>query len=177
MEPTPGSLADLQGDADPGVVARRIVVNALAVAPKTRYQLAQLLERRGVPDEYANDALDRFTAMGYIDDAAFAQAWVRQRHDSKGLSKRVLARELNDRGVCADHQAAALAVICDEDEWNRARELATRKYRRMQGVDRPVAMRRLQGFLARRGYSSQIVMGVTREVIDPLMESLEPDVG
>jgi regulatory protein len=175
VEPTPGSLADLSDDADPGVVARRIVVNALAVSPKTRHQLGELLARRGVPIDVANDVLDRFRAMGYIDDEAFAKAWVQQRHEFKGLSVRVLARELSERGVSADDQAAALDLIHEDDEWNRARELAARKYSRMHGLAHPVAMRRLQGFLARRGYSPQIVMSITREVMTGCDELGESD--
>jgi regulatory protein len=163
-EPTPGSLADLQEDADPEAVARAIVLRKLSAAPRTRQQLALELKKRGVAEEVSERVLDRYVEFGYIDDSTFAQEWVRARHDARGSSRWLLQRELRERGVSQGDQDAALAQISPEDEWRRARELAERKLRSLSRFDRQTQMRRLQGLLARRGYPPGVCMGVVREI-------------
>ncbi|MEO8329439.1 MAG: RecX family transcriptional regulator, partial [Candidatus Nanopelagicales bacterium] len=76
--------AQPQPDADPVEVAKQIILHQLSHGPKTRHQLSELLRRRRVPDDAAQLALDRITELGYIDDAAYARAWVESRHAFKG---------------------------------------------------------------------------------------------
>ncbi|MGH3973165.1 MAG: regulatory protein RecX, partial [Pseudonocardiaceae bacterium] len=97
--PTPGSLADATPEADPESVARGLVLRKLTAAPRTRAQLADDLAGRGVPDGVAHRVLDRFTEVGLVDDAAFAESWVRSRHLGRGLSRRALSHELRTKGV------------------------------------------------------------------------------
>ena len=78
-DPPPESLAliDPEGsddDADPVEVAKQILLTQLTASAKSRHQLAQVLAKRAVPKAAAEEALDRFAALGYIDDAAFAAA-------------------------------------------------------------------------------------------------------
>jgi regulatory protein len=173
MEPTPGSLADVQAEADPHQVARTIVLRQLTSAPKTRAQLAQTLRTKGIPDDVAGEVLDRYVEFGYINDGEFANEWVRQRHEFKGLSRRRLAQELTGKGVSADDQQAALGTIDDDQEWQSARAQAARRFERLRSLPSDVAARRLAGFLARRGYDSSMVMRVVREVVSGERESSE----
>jgi regulatory protein len=165
MEPTPGSLADLQAEADPHQVARTIVLRLLNTAPKTREQLARALRSRGIADDVATEVLDRFVELGYINDRDFAAEWVRQRHEFKGLSRRRLGQELTQRGVSPDDQEQALGTIDDDQELTAARAQAARRFERFRELPDDVAARRLSGFLARRGYGSSVVMRVVRELV------------
>lgn len=165
MQPTPGTLADLQHEADPEQVARLIVLRALSAAPKTREQLAQLLAKRGVDEQVASTVLDAYVAMGYIDDAAFAHEWVQQRHGAKGLSRRALAHELQQRGVGVDAMESALATIDDQAERDRAHALARAKAPGLMHLPPAVATRRLAGYLARRGYASAVISVTVRSVL------------
>src|SRR3954454_11602163 len=108
----PGPPEDEMGD--PESVARAVCLRALTGAPKTRKQLADLLARRGVPEEAAVAVLDRFGEGGVIDDAAFAQAWVNSRQAGRGLARRALRAELHAKGVDAEVAAAAVALVDDD---------------------------------------------------------------
>ena len=168
MQPTPGTLADLQRDADPEQVARLIVLRALSAAPKTRAQLLQLLAKRGVHDDIASAVLDSFESLGYVDDAAFADEWVQQRHRAKGLSRRALAYELQQRGVGVEAMVSALATIDEQAERERAQALARAKAPAFRHLPPAVATRRLAGYLARRGYASAVIAVTIRSVLaDP----------
>ena len=160
----PGSPEDEPGD--PESVARSVCLRALTGTPKTRQQLADLLARKGVPDDAATAVLDRFGEVGLIDDAAFARMWVSSRQAGRGLARRALQAELRAKGVDAEVAAEAVEVVDDDDERAAARQLVERRFRSMQRLDRATASRRLVGMLARKGYGGGLAGAVVREVLD-----------
>jgi SOS response regulatory protein OraA/RecX len=147
-------------------VARAVCLRALTGASKTRKQLADLLARKGVPEDAANRVLDRFTEVGLIDDAAFAAAWVSSRQSGRGLARRALAAELRAKGVDGEVASAAVAEVDPQDEWDAARRLVERKLPSMRRLDRVTAERRLVGMLARKGYGGGLAGWVVREALD-----------
>lgn len=163
--PTPGSPADRTLEADPESVARGIVLRKLTAAPRTRAQLAADLAARNVPDEVATAVLDRFSEVGLVDDAAFAEAWVRSRHAGRGLSRRALAHELRAKGVDDETAREAVAALDADDERAAAAALVARRLPATRGLSREARMRRLAGMLARKGYSSGLAMAVVREAL------------
>ena len=172
-EPVPGTPADLTPDADPASVARTILLNKLTVAPRTRAQLADALAQRGVPDDVAEAALDRFEELGLVDDEEFARQWVRSRQTGRGLARRALAHELRTRGVDPEVVTEALDEELD-DELETARELVRRKVRTSSpDPDRQRQSRRLLGMLARKGYSGGVAGRAVREVLGEVAAEAE----
>jgi regulatory protein len=151
---------------DPETVARNICLRALTGTAKTRKQLAELLAKRGIPDDAATTVLDRFTEVGLIDDAAYARAWVNSRQAGRGLARRALGAELRAKGVDPEVTAAALEEVDPQDEWDAARRLVARRLPSMQRLDRQTAERRLVGMLARKGYGGGLAGYVVREALD-----------
>ena len=147
-------------------MARAICLRQLTAAPRTRAQLAATLATRLVPPEVAASVLDRFTDVGLVDDAAYAEAWVRSRHRSRGLATPVLRRELEQRGVGAELVATALSQLDPDDERAAARRLVERKAPVTAALPRDVRLRRLTAMLARKGYGAGVAFSVVREVID-----------
>jgi regulatory protein len=155
-------------DADPVAAAKEICLALLTDRARTKHELAQALRRRGVPDDAAATALERFDEVGLIDDAAFAGQWVRSRQRSRGLARRALAVELRHKGVDNDTAGEALAEVDDAAEERRARELVDRKLRTVPAdtpEQRATAARRLVGMLARKGYPGGIAYRAVREAL------------
>jgi len=150
----------------PEAVAQQICLQMLAVAPKTRAQLAGALRRRGVPEDAAEAVLGRFAEVGLIDDTMFANAWVESRHYGRGLSGRALAAELRTRGVPADDIKAAVGGLDPEQEIATARSLVARRLAATKGEPTPTRVRRLIGVLARKGYSQALTYRLAREALE-----------
>jgi regulatory protein len=163
-EEPPGPSEDELGD--PEAVARAICLRALTGAAKTRQQLADLLAKRGIPDDAAEAVLDRFGEVGLIDDAAFARAWVSSRQAGRGLARRALSAELRAKGIDPEVAAEAIGLVDDEDEREAARRLVERRLAGMRRLDRATASRRLVGMLARKGYNGGLASAVVREALD-----------
>jgi regulatory protein len=78
-------------DADQESVARRILLERLTGAPRSRAELEKSLAKKHVPAHVARKLLDRFTEVGLVDDEAFARAWVESRQRGRGLARRALS--------------------------------------------------------------------------------------
>ncbi len=142
--------------------ARALCLRLLTARARTRAELAGQLTKRGYPDDVSSRVLDRLTQVGLVDDADFAEQWVRSRRVNAGKGKRALAAELHAKGVPSEVITAALADIDAGAERERAERLVRDKLRREplnEGDDAKV-MRRLVGMLARRGYGQTMAVDV-----------------
>lgn len=150
-------------DAD--AVARAVLLRRLSASGRSRAELRDDLLERGIPEAVADANLDRFIELGFIDDVAFAEGWVRSRHRSRGLARSVIRRELQSKGVEEDVIDEALEAVDDDGERARAKELALVRLRSMDRLDDAAKTRRLVGVLARRGYSGAVALSIAREVV------------
>lgn len=141
------------------------MLRKLTAAPRTRAQLADDLAARLVPDDVSERVLDRFTEVGLIDDAAYAEAWVRTRHAGRGLSRRALAHELRHKGVDDEIIDKAVDAIGSDDEKTAAEALVARKLSATHGLAYDARVRRLAGMLGRKGYSSGLALRVVRDAL------------
>lgn len=165
-EPPESGAAGTDAEPDQESVARAIALRQLTAAPRSRAQLAEAMAKRDVPEDVADRVLDRFTEVGLVDDAAYAEILVRSRHAERGMSRRALAMELRRKGVDDDVAREALEQVDDADEEQAARALARKKLRASRGLDREVRLRRAYGALGRRGYGGSLVSRVVREELD-----------
>ncbi|MEO6021209.1 MAG: regulatory protein RecX [Knoellia sp.] len=146
-------------------VARQIVLRQLTHAPKSRAQLEQALAKRDCDPVVAAVVLDRMQEVGLVDDEAYAGMLVRSQQVGRGLARRALAQQLRQKGIDDETAEAALDEVDPEGEEDRARELVTKRLRRLHGLEPMVQTRRLAGMLARKGYPSEVSMRVIREAL------------
>jgi regulatory protein len=164
----PQSTSDPR-QADKGAEqAKSLCLRLLTARARTRAELEEQLAKKGFPEEVGGAVLDRLAKAGLIDDADFAEQWVRSRRAHAGKGKRALAAELRTKGVDDEIIASALADIDADAERERAEQLVQSKLRRealADGDDLKV-MRRLVGMLARRGYGQSMAADVVRMELD-----------
>jgi regulatory protein len=140
--------------------ARAICLRLLAVAPRPRAGLAQALKRKEIPDAVAEAVLDRLTAVGLIDDAAYASSFVRTKHRDRALGRSALHAELRKLGVDEESVADAVSTVDSDAEAARAAELIAKRLDAAMSAGPVAAKRRLLGLLARRGYPPDVAVAV-----------------
>jgi regulatory protein len=144
--------------------AKNVLLFQLSRSMKTRYQLANILKKREIPEEIANAVLDRFTEAQLIDDAAFARAFVNSRIAISGKSRSVISRELQQKGVSVEDAQEALSSIDQESEDKTAYSVAKKRYQQLTSLAPDVRKRRLMGFLMRRGFSGALASRILRDL-------------
>ncbi|MGN5239874.1 regulatory protein RecX [Rhodococcus sp. SJ-3] len=166
--PEPGGGTEAQ--------AKDVCLRLLTDRARSRSELATKLEQKGFTAEISERTLDRLTEAGLIDDADFAQQWVRSRHLYSGKGKRAIALELRRKGIDQQDAADALDTIDSDSERERAVELVRKKLRtqaplptegdrREIATERDKLVRRLVGMLARRGYAQGMAFDVVRDEV------------
>lgn len=140
---------------------RRLRTRSLSVA-----EARQMLRERDLDAETVEAVLEAFGGRGYLDDAALAEQLVHAGVDRKGQGRHVIAQTLAARGIPREVADTALAALPDDDA-ERALAYARRKAAAMGGLDREVALRRLAGQLARRGYGARS-LEAARAALDEL---------
>jgi regulatory protein len=153
----PVDTSDERRDKRPTARAANVSLHQLARRGMSRWELQQVLQRREVDERIAEAELDRLERVGLLDDAALAVTLVYTQHTRKGLGRTAIAHELRRRHIDQDIIEDALREIEDDDERERALELAHKRAGQLRGLDDETARRRLSGFLARKGYSNEIV--------------------
>ncbi|WP_343601313.1 recombination regulator RecX [Mycobacterium sp.] len=156
----PPSTSD--GAASREEQARALCLRLLTARARTRAELQGQLAKRGYPDDVSTKVLDRLAAVGLVDDADFAEQWVRSRRANAGKGKRALAAELRTRGVDNGVITAVLDGIDAGAERDRAEQLVRAKLRRepLNDGDGMRVSRRLVAMLVRRGYSQTMAYDV-----------------
>lgn len=151
-------------ESDPYSIAYTIALNALVARAKSKGELVAHLKKRGVEDEVASATIFKLQEAGLINDEEFARAWTQSRHNSKKLSKRIIAGELRTRGVDQSSIDTALDEIDDETEYQMAFSLAMKKYQTMSRLAPDVQVRRIQSLLQRKGFTFSVIGRVLREL-------------
>ncbi|HZS59597.1 MAG TPA: regulatory protein RecX [Gemmatimonadaceae bacterium] len=156
-----------EADADCALYDR--AVRLLAARSRSATELRRRLRRDGAAPDRVERILAALTARGFVDDAAHARTVTRSRVRSRGTSARRIEQELRRQGVAADIATEAVdEVFADEaiDEAAVAMEVARKRASQLTDLPAPVQRRRLYGYLARRGYSPDIV----RRTVDAVLK-------
>ncbi|HXB24260.1 MAG TPA: regulatory protein RecX [Gemmatimonadaceae bacterium] len=162
----PAALSE--ADADCALYDRAL--RLLAARSRSAAEIRRRLRRDG--DGAAADRIERVVATlvsrGFLDDAAHARAVTRSRVRSRAASSRRIEQELRRQGVASDVATEAInEVFADEavDEGAVALAVARKRAALLADLPAPVQRRRLYGFLARRGYSPDIVRAAVEAVL------------
>lgn len=141
----------------------------LSHRPRSRFEVERHLRSKGFEAAAVAHALSRCEELGYLDDRAFAESWVRDRIRLKPRGRFKLRMELEEKGVSeADAEAAIDRVFRDEgiDERSLLERAARKRWEARRADDPEKLRRRLHGYLRRRGFRSADI----HEVLDGLLQ-------
>ena len=135
-------------------------LNVLGYRARSARELRERLLRAGYLGETVDEVISRLEELGYLNDEEFARELARS--EARKYGPRRIYGDLRRAGI---EEEAAREVVEEEfdgrSEHEAAREAAQRRYNTVEGSDAQV--RRVYGFLMRRGYSASICAEVARE--------------
>ncbi|MDR0786939.1 MAG: recombination regulator RecX [Gemmatimonadota bacterium] len=151
-------LASLVSE-DREIRAREAALRLLERRAQSRVGVRRSLARKGFEPEVVEACITRLDNAGLLDDRSYAVQFVTERSRSRPRGVMGLEAELIARGIDADTAEAAITEVLaatGASELDLA-AIAARKFRRRAGEAPLATRRRLQGFLARRGFSAETV--------------------
>lgn len=144
---------------------------------RSHHELQERLLRLDFDPQVVTAVLAELVDSRLINDEEFAMEWVRQRHQYRGKSRNALDQELKQKGISAEYRTQALAQITDDNEQDRAWQLANKKAQQIKQApdsyaERQKCLRRIVGVLARRGFTDDVSLCIAQEVLEERITEL-----
>lgn len=139
---------------------------ALARRGMSSREMRDYLVGREFSMEETDQEVERLESVALLDDVLLAETLVRTLRDRKGFGRAALTGELRRRRI--DPLAIELALdALDDDELERAIEIAHKRASQLRSYDAETAKRRLGAFLMRKGYSGSVVSTAVQRALAP----------
>ena len=151
------------------------LLNQVARGGKSEQQLRDYLIKRETDAEVIDLAIEKVAQLGFIDDLALAQSMVRVRSEIQRHSRARIRRDLLTKKIPASIVETALAELDPALEMPAALELAQSRVRKLSDQPTEVVMRRVVGFLQRRGYSGSVAFQATKQAVSTAVKSSSND--
>jgi regulatory protein len=120
----------------------------------TEAELRRKLVRKQVDEADVDRILDKLRGYAFVDDALYAERYVRDRGKRKG--EIALRQELRRKGIAESDVHNALEPLDDDAQLEAATALLDKHAWRFHRGDPPKDRTRAFAFLARRGYGSDV---------------------
>ena len=141
----------------------------LSYRPRSRQELSQRLEKKSFPPEVVKDIIEYLKEKGYLNDEAFARFWINSRLSAKPTGAGRLRVELIKKGIDKSVIDQVLSQFKEHyNETDLAHEAGLRRLnvlKKDERLSKEKIRNRLSGYLARHGFSYEIV----REVLDRIL--------
>lgn len=144
------------------IIGRRAIKRAMHLLEqqeRTERQLREKLLQSGYPPEAVEDAIAYVKRYHYLDDARYARTFI-QFHQGERSRKR-LETDLLRRGVPKDVIADSMEQEFSSDEQEQIRRLLEKKQFSPDTADAK-ELRKIYGFLMRRGFQSADILSVLK---------------
>lgn len=134
-------------------------LNLIARRLRSEWEIRDYLRRKDYAPALIDTIVNKLSMSGYVDDAKFAEAWVRNRRLLKPTSRRRLVQELRAKRV-PDDVIDQVLESDEADELDILRQLVEKKRHRY-----PDKLKFMQ-YLARQGYNYDDIKSVLEELKD-----------
>lgn len=114
--------------------------------PRSEKELRDYAFRKQWEPGLRDRVIAKLQTKGYLNDASFAEAWVRHRAMGKPMSERKLRLELKQKGVAGDTVESVLAKDDEFDETHALKRLIDKKRGRYADEQKLIAYLMRQGF-------------------------------
>jgi regulatory protein len=164
------SETDIERLQDQDAIGRAadLAAHFLGYRPRSVQEVRQHLSGKDIPPMVVEQAIERLTTLGYLNDRAFAEFWVQDRSQFKPASLKALRYELRQKGIADD---VVSDVLSQQDEQDAAYRAAWTQAQRMRGKSQRDMREKVTAFLARRGFSYSMTREAVRRVEEELADT------
>ncbi len=153
-------IAELKA-GDDREVAYQQALKFLSYRQRSIAEVSRNLKEHRYAEEIVSEVLTRLQNNGLLDDRRFAESWVENRSEFRPRSKRALAVELRQHGI-ADEDIDPITQDIDDEEL--AYQAGLKHSRKMENLEWMEFRQKLSSFLARRGFSYDVIKSVVERI-------------
>lgn len=141
----------------------------LSYRGRSEKEIRDYLQKKNAPAEVIEKIIAYCKEYNFLDDEKFAKDWVRSRTTYRLKSKWIIKMELQKKGIDPEIIDKTLNSKDNEEinDSQQVKKLIEKLLSRYKGLSRDVLYQKLGGFLARRGFSWEII----KKSIDDILKS------
>lgn len=145
---------------------RQYCLRLIKIRLRSVAEIEQLLAHKEVPRDQIKQVVLELSQAGILDDLRFARAWVHTRDNLSPKGEIILRQELKKKGITDQlinrvllerENEFAQNYPQDDLEKRKALELIKRRAYFYRDLDAVIRKRRLGAYLARRGFSYELI--------------------
>jgi len=131
----------------------------LSIRNRSETEIREYLGKKNAAQEIIDKIVTSLKEKKFLNDEEFARSFVLNRARLKPKGKTLLILELRQKGIAEDLIKKVLDEVRGEipDELSQAKSLIIKKMQKMVGMPKQEIYQKVGGFLARRGYSWDVV--------------------
>lgn len=159
-----------------GVTPMDAALKYLTSRPRTVRETELYLDAQEFGEYEVYQTIERLKELGYLNDTAYAEEFIRTRLATKPLSRRKLWEQLYTHKLDKDVIDSALAAVTDEMEAHHAALTAEKFYRQFEALAPEERKQRVLRRLHGRGYEYEAVRQSTAALFGDLTEAAYRDI-
>jgi len=131
----------------------------LSIRNRSETEIREYLGKKNAAQEIIDKIVTSLKEKKFLNDEEFARSFVLNRARLKPKGKKLLTLELRQKGIAEELIKKVLDEVRGEipDELSQAKSLIVKKMQKMVGMPKQEIYQKVGGFLARRGYSWDVV--------------------
>ena len=131
----------------------------LSIRNRSETEIREYLGKKNAAQEIIDKIVTSLKEKKFLNDEEFARSFVLNRARLKPKGKKLLTLELRQKGIAEELIKKVLDEVRGEipDELSQAKSLIIKKMQKMVGMPKQEIYQKVGGFLARRGYSWDVV--------------------
>jgi regulatory protein len=153
-------------------VAFQKALQFIQYRPRSVEETRRRLSEKGFSTEVVEKTIDKLLEKNWLDDLDFARQWIENRNAFRPRSDRLLAYELRLKGVAEDKINQALEKYSG-DENELAYQAGIKKAKQCQHESKLDFLKKVGGFLGRRGFHYGIVKPTVEKLWEEFSSSME----
>ncbi len=143
-------------------VAYQQALKFISYRSRSSSEIEKFLSDKGTNQDTIHQTINRMERSGIVDDNRFAQDWTDNRSTFRPRSRRAVRQELRRKGISDEVIELTLNDMLPEEEL--AYHAGVTYSRKLTESDRFEFFRRLGGFLARRGFTYDVIKPVVTRI-------------
>ncbi len=136
----------------------------LSYRPRSEKEIRDKLSMKKAPQEIIERVIISLKEHKFLDDGKYAKWFIENRLRFNPKGQRLLKMELKQKGVDPEIIEEAIGNLSKDDEsevpnndLESAKKLVEKKIARYKGIEKQIIYQKLGAFLARRGFSWDII--------------------
>ncbi|WEG12277.1 recombination regulator RecX [Pullulanibacillus sp. KACC 23026] len=151
----------------------QIALNYISYRMRSVKEVAVYLEGKDYSDSVISNVLENLLRDKWLDDQAFADAYVRSKKSLTSKGPSVIRQELLQKGVSTDKVEKALLHYNKTDEYNQAVQFAKKKEKSWRNRSAKEQKQKLLQALIQKGFSQEVSGQVVNQLDDSFDEEEE----